>query len=360
MPEMAELQQIIDLWKRASAAGDEFCLATVVGVEGSAYRRPGARMLMTASGSRAGTISGGCLEAEVAKKAWWLTAQGATVQRYSSFFDDDGDMPYGLGCGGTVLILLERGEAAALVLDALRRSIEQRVPSVIVTKKGTERPGTVLVLNEAGDTLFARDDDSEEQRVALGMAREVRKTRKSGHEAGFFVEYVAPPPALFIFGAGDDAQPLVEFAATLGWHVTVADGRSQLSRVERFPHASRVATLNETALDQAMSVGAEDAAVIMTHSYEQDRRLLRMLLPQDVKYLGILGPRRRTERLVDEIAPGLGLSPEDCMARLHTPVGLDLGGHSPASIALAIAAELQAVFAERPAPRLSSAQPVHA
>src|SRR6202050_5440607 len=126
---MSELRQILDLWKRASAGQEEICLATVVAIEGSAYRRPGARMLLTTAGQRAGTISGGCLEAEVAKKAWWLTEQGPSLQRYPSFFDDDGDMPYGLGCGGTVIVLLERGKAAAEVLEALRRSTEDRTAS---------------------------------------------------------------------------------------------------------------------------------------------------------------------------------------------------------------------------------------
>lgn len=98
----------------------------------------------------------------------------------------------------------------------------------------------------------------------------------------------------------------------------------------------------------------------MTHSYEQDRETLRALLPRDIKYIGLLGPRRRTDRLLDEIAPTSGLTVAECMARLHTPVGLDLGGHSPASIALAIAAELQAVFAGREARMLSSAPALHA
>src|SRR6202161_4838971 len=159
---MSELRQILDLWKRASAAGsadraaEEICLATVVAIEGSAYRRPGARMLLTTAGQRAGTISGGCLEAEVAKKAWWLTERGPSVQRYSSFFDDDGDMPYGLGCGGTVIVLLERGAPAAASLDALRRSVEDRTESVIVTDTGTNSPGTALILNDTGDVLYER------------------------------------------------------------------------------------------------------------------------------------------------------------------------------------------------------------
>jgi len=347
---MSELRQILDLGKRASAAGEEVCLATVVGIEGSAYRRPGARMLLTSSGLRAGTVSGGCLEAEIAKKAWWLTTNGPSLQRYSSFFDDDGDMPYGLGCGGTVIVLLERGEPAAQALDALRRSVEDRTESVIVTNAGTNSPGTQLVLNEAGEISYSRDSNPD----AFRLANEALRAGESSHAGDSFIELIAPPPALIVFGAGDDAQPLVDFAAALGWHVTVADGRSHLVRPDRFPQAAQV--LN---LDAALTLAVPDAAtVIMTHSYEQDRRILTALLATDIRYIGVLGPRRRTFRLIDDVARPLGLTPAECLARLHTPVGLDLGGHSPASIALAIAAELQAVFAGRE-PRKLSAPPVH-
>jgi xanthine/CO dehydrogenase XdhC/CoxF family maturation factor len=358
---MSELGQILDLWKRASAPSprgpsDEICLVTVVAIEGSAYRRPGARMILTASGQRAGTVSGGCLEAEIAKKVWWLTEQGPSLQRYSSFFEDDGDMPYGLGCGGTVIVLLERGAPAAASLEALRRSVEDRTESVIVTDTGTNSPGTALILNDAGDVLYERSANPE----ATTPAIEALRTGKSSHEGEYFVELVAPPPAITIFGAGDDALPLVEFTAALGWHVTIADDRSNLTRPERFPQAAKVGSLDPALA----SLGPDDAAVLMTHSYEQDSKVLRALLTREMKYIGILGPRRRTEHLIGEIAPKLELTPSECVARLHTPVGLDLGGHSPAAIALAIAAELQAVFANRETRReareLSSTPPVPA
>jgi xanthine/CO dehydrogenase XdhC/CoxF family maturation factor len=346
---MSELRQILDLWKRASAAQEEICLATIVAIEGSAYRRPGARMILTASGQRAGTVSGGCLEAEIARKAWWLTEQGPSLQRYSSFFDDDGDMPYGLGCGGTVIVLLERGEPAAQNLEALRRCVDDRTESVIVINTSTNSPGTAVIVNEAGDALYQRKASAKEKT----LANKALRTGKSAHTGGFFVELIAPPPALILFGAGDDVQPLLEFTAALDWHVVIADDRSNLARPERFPRAAAT-----QCLDLALaSIASEQAAVIMTHSYEQDRKILSALLAKDMKYIGILGPRRRTERLIGEIAPGLGLTPAECMARLHSPVGLDLGGHSPAAIALAIAAELQAVFAGREARKLAS--PVH-
>ena len=107
---MSELRQILELWRSARDHREEICLATIVAVEGSSYRKPGTRMLLTSGGGRVGTISGGCLEKEVQKIAWWLTRSGPTVQKYSTFVDEDSEIPYGLGCGGTVSVLLERGE----------------------------------------------------------------------------------------------------------------------------------------------------------------------------------------------------------------------------------------------------------
>jgi xanthine dehydrogenase accessory factor len=350
---MSELNQILELWKRASAAGDDLCLATVVGLEGSAYRRPGARMLLAASGLRSGTVSGGCLEGEIAKKAWWLTAHGPSLQSYSSFFDDDGDMPYGLGCGGTVTVLLERGIPAAQCLETLRCSVDARIASVIVAGTRPHLPGTTLILRQSGEIAWRRAPAAD---LSLSLAQRAMAAGNSLTADGYFAEYVAPPPALYIFGAGDDAQPLVQLtAALLGWYVTVADGRSRLVRADRFPHAARVLSLGN-ALG---GPGPADAAVLMSHSYEQDRDVLRSLLPLRMKYLGILGPRQRTGRLVGEVAPEVGLTAEECLARLHTPVGLDLGGHSPAAIALSIAAELQAIFTGRSPKMLSAAKSIH-
>ena len=343
---MPELKRILELARRAREAHEEVCVATVVGVEGSAYRRPGARMVLTRSGQRAGTVSGGCLEGEIAKKAWWLTEKGAAIQRYSSFFDDDGDMPYGLGCGGTVIVLLERGEPAAKTLEALRSSVEERRGSGVVMDTGAETPGTALIMSEAGEIIWERPGSDE----AAKLAEEVRVGKASRQVGNLYIQYLAPPPSLVVFGAGDDARPLVDFMAELDWHVTVADGRSQLTRAERFPQAAGVVGLDAGLREAA----AADAAVIMTHSYEQDRQILRRLVDLGLKYLGILGPRQRTERLIGEIAPGLSCSVEECVAWVHSPVGLDLGGHTPGAIALSIAAELQAVLSGRGAKKAAA------
>jgi xanthine dehydrogenase accessory factor len=354
---MSELKQILSLWRTAKARGEEVCLATVVRTDGPSYRKAGTHMLLTRSGQRAGTISGGCLEGEVSKKAWWLTENGPTVQRYSSFFDDDSPLPYGSGCGGTVYILLQRGPAAHAVLDALDSSLTGRVAfvSVIDTNQGK----TLLVQQSNGAVLFG--EQSAVERLAEQAFRE-RRSFYAPESSEIFVEYTAPPASLTIFGAGDDAKPLSEFAESIGWHVVIADGRSHLARKERFPAADRVHVLDykSPAPLSALDLNPEHAFVLMTHSYEQDRALLRELLPLAPRYLGVLGPRARTERMVRDIADTAALSPEECMARLHSPVGFDLGAHSPEGIALAIAAEIFASLQERIPTPLKEVQPLHA
>jgi xanthine dehydrogenase accessory factor len=349
---MSELRKILDLWREARENREDICLATVVDVEGSSYRKPGARMLLASGGRRTGTISGGCLEAEVQKKSWWLTETGPAVQKYSSFYDEDSEMPYGLGCGGTISVLLERGEAAERVLAELERGLASRTALASVSVIDTESPGTRLILAEDGQTLYQSRLLAQPPENSVELARQALRERRSLWVRGktlIFAEYIAPPAGLFVIGAGDDAQPLVEFASSLGWHITVVDGRSHLATQERFPSAERVMT---TRHFEQLALTDRDAAVILTHSYEQDRAALRTFLPMSPGYLGILGPRRRTEKLLAGIAPDLHLSLEECFARLHSPVGLDIGAKNPTSIALAIVAEIHGVLERRDSQKL--------
>ncbi len=151
---MSDLEQILSLWRELENAGADYVLATIVAVEGSNYRRPGARMLLASDGRRAGTVSGGCLEAEVARRAWWLTENGPAVGRYSTL-EDDGDMPYGSGCGGVVFILLERRGTANSSLAALDRAFEARRPLAIAT---------IIEGAHIGErAIFAVEDEAESQ-----------------------------------------------------------------------------------------------------------------------------------------------------------------------------------------------------
>jgi len=307
-------------------------LVTLVATDGSSYRKPGARLLAL-DGERAGTISGGCLETEVVRRAPWSVRSGAVVERYSTVFDDTLDIPYGLGCGGTVDLLLEPSgtpEFTAL-LNAIRSSLKGK-PSVVITFLPTEdSPMLRAVLSSAGEIVFASEALTEGE-ISAAEAGKVQNT---------FAERLASPQRLVILGGGDDAIPVVEMASLMGWSVTVVDGRPQLARAERFPKAQRVLTIRAGSLSE-LAISEDDAVVVMTHSFEQDREWLAAVLPIAPRYLGVLGARHRSSLLVSEASALTGLSIAQCCDRIYAPVGLDLGGDGPEAIALAVIAEAQA------------------
>ncbi len=305
---MRERRRIVELWRRGGAVA----LVTLVRVEGSSYRQVGARLLVAGNGEYAGSISGGCLEAEVVRKAGWMVRDGAVVERYSTLFDDTAEIPYGLGCGGTVELLVEPAGTAEFegLMEALEASLE-----------GVETR-VVTWLPENG-RAFAR--------VVGEMETE-----------GGLEERIEAPQRLVVFGAGDDARPLVQMAALMGWNVVVVDGRAQWARAERFPEAVLVMVAEAFEALEPLRMGAKDAVVVMTHSYEQDRVWLAGALGCGPRYLGLLGARHRSALLVRETAALLGWSVERACEGLFAPVGLDLGGDGAEAIALAVVAEIQA------------------
>jgi xanthine/CO dehydrogenase XdhC/CoxF family maturation factor len=335
---MMEQRQIVRLWQRGGAA----VLVTLVRAEGSSYRQPGARLLLAADGEYAGTISGGCLETEVLRKASWLVRDGARVEHYSTMFDDTAEIPFGLGCGGAVDLLLEPVNTAECL--ALMSALEAAVAGVEVTvltwlPRQHKRLMRAL-LSAEGDFIFASEALTEPELVDArkGVLREGWIKTSPEH---IFVERIAAPQKLFILGAGDDAKPLVSIAALLGWDVSVMDGRAQLARAERFPEAARVAVVSPFS-PEVLAIRPDDAVVLMTHSYEQDRELLAALLPLNPRYLGLLGARHRSSLLVSEVAAKLGRTVAQCCEQIYAPVGLDLGGDGPEAIALAVISEAQA------------------
>ena len=365
---MSDLGPIFALWHELESSGVDYVLATVVEVEGSSYRRPGARMLLAQDGRRAGTVSGGCLEAEVARRAWWLTTTGPVVERYSTV-DDDGERPYGSGCGGVIYLLLERKTTAAPLLAVLETAFRQRVPVALATiLRGPQIATRAVVARDADVPVPSLSSSAELQSLAQ-TALDLRTTFEeqiSIEEVStrVWAEFQPARPGLWIISAGDDAKPLVDIAQQLGWFVVVADGRSNLATRERFPTADDVRTLPIAALPDAvpqfLNPRPTDAAIIMTHSFEQDSRTLASLLalPYPLAYLGVLGPQRRTRELLAEAARLLGLPAtservDQWLGNLHAPTGLDLGADTPATIALSIVAEVQKVLAT------ASGQPLH-
>lgn len=311
-------------------------LVTLVRAEGSSYRREGARMLVGTGGRYAGTISGGCLEAEVVRKAGWKTRSGAVIERYSTMFDDTAEIPYGLGCGGVLDLLLESAgtdEYEALVM-ALARSLDGE-DAVIATwlPEGGQRLMRA-VFSSGGELRFASAELRPDQIAAVDVF-----ALAAGD--GVFVERIASPQRLFVIGAGDDARPVANVAAMLGWSVIVADGRGQLARPDRFPQAERVIAMRNAS---DLGVLERDAVVIMTHSYEQDREALAAMLALAAPpvYLGLLGAKHRSSLLVSEVAAMLGRTVGECCDRIFAPMGLDLGGEGARAIALSVVAEAHA------------------
>ncbi len=334
---MMERRQTVRLSQQSGVA----VLVTLVRAEGSSYRRPGARLLVAASGEYAGTISGGCLETEVLRKALWLTREGAVVEQYSTMFDDTAEVPFGLGCGGVVDLLLEPGDTpeCRALMSALAGSLAGEQVTVLtwLPRRGSQLARAVLAAN--GDFTFASEKLTEPELVEARRGV-LRGDWVENMPRDIFVERIGAPQRLFVLGAGDDAKPLVSMGALLGWSVIVMDGRPQLARRERFPGAEHVVVPSNST--EVLKIGPEDAVVLMTHSYEQDRELLAAVLPLRPRYLGLLGARHRSSLLVSEVAQRLGWTIAACCERIHAPVGLDLGGDGPEAIALAVIAEVQA------------------
>jgi xanthine dehydrogenase accessory factor len=348
-------RRIVEQWPESGAG----VLVTLVRIEGSSYRRLGARMLICGVGAPAGTISGGCLESEVVRKAHWMIEGGARVETYSTLFDDTAEIPYGLGCGGVVDLLFEpcgTPEAEAL-RDALASSLRGEVRRVVTELPGEGRQLRRAVFDESGELLFAGTGLTNDDIAKLRTQTLADESAMSS--AGMFVEELAPPQRLVVLGAGDDVRPLVGMAALLGWSVIVVDGRPQLARRDRFPAAEQVLCM---AAGPGLELGRGDALVLMTHSYEQDRAWLRWLLAGRSRddsdavhcgtagrhlYVGLLGARHRSALLIRETAEALGITVAECCERVWAPVGLDLGGDGPEAIALAVIAEVQAWSAGR-------------
>jgi xanthine/CO dehydrogenase XdhC/CoxF family maturation factor len=162
-----------------------------------------------------------------------------------------------------------------------------------------------------------------------------------------FIEVVEPPVSLFIFGAGADAVPLVTTAQQLGWHVTVVDTHARTRSLERFRAADDVILCTPQEIPAHVALADSSVAVVMTHNYFHDRDVLNVLLSQPLRYVGCLGPKRRTDRIVSELCGAFGPAERARVERLHAPIGADIGAETSSEIALSIAAEILAVLRER-------------
>lgn len=335
---MNEFEQILVALRGARQRSVACTLATVVAVEGSTYRRPGARMLIADDGATIGTISGGCLEKELQKKASWIARDGrAVLVRFDTTSEDEVVWEFGLGCRGVVYVLLERvlpgGDFS--FFDAVDAAMRARRPLSVET---------VIVSTHADHPVgFRRWDASP---IAAGPR--------------IFRETIEPPIHLLICGGGHDAVPVSESAAALGWHVTVFDSRASYAATSRFPNADRVVAGKPASLTQHVAIDNRTVAVVMSHNFYDDRIYARELLASSVAYIGLLGPRTRSDELLESLADdGVPIRIADD-PRIFAPVGLDVGAETPQEIAIAIVAEIQSALAGQAGGRLRDRTgPIH-
>lgn len=329
---MRELLQDLTRWL---AAGERIALATVVWAQGPAPRPPGSHMAMTSSGRMAGSVSGGCVESALFQEAQEVLGGGPPQRLRYSTTDDEG-WEVGLACGGTIEVFLE---PLAAVHERLLSALRADEAVALVTR--LDGSGHLLAWPDGrleGDTRLAPQVE--------GAFPGPLAQRRSGPGGDCFVQVFSPPPTLTIVGAVHIAVPLVRLAQVLGFRVRVVDGRRVFATRERFPTADEVVVAWPREGLRPPFLRPQDAVVILTHDPKFDLPALEIALSSPVGYVGLLGAPSTQERRRAALVRR-GLTEED-LARIHGPVGLDLGGQEPEEIALAILAQIVASRYRRP------------
>ena len=354
-----EIIEIVNAYRKAREEGRQTALATVVRVEGSSYRRPGARMLLEDNGRLTGAISGGCLEGDAYRKAMLAINQGRNkLVTYNSNDEDDLQFGVQLGCNGIVHILFEPIDPGREdhPLALLEKFCQGGKDAAMVTMFSMENntanhPGTTFYFDGqqvSGLTGNADLDKQLEEDAKLAWLQKASfQNQYKAFEWTAFVEYLEPPVSLHIVGAGNDAMPLVEMASVLGWQIILVDGRATHANLQRFPKAKKILTGRPDDAIKELAIDDRSVFVLMTHNYHYDLAMLRLLLETDCPYIGTLGPRSRLDRMLTELEiQGKEITTEQ-KARIYGPTGLDIGSEGAEEIALAVLAEIKAVLSER-------------
>ncbi|NEP02123.1 MAG: XdhC family protein [Symploca sp. SIO2E9] len=359
---MNEIDAILTAFAASQHNHEPVFLATVVNIQGSTYRQPGARMLITSTGNMVGTISGGCLENDVFEHTRVsMPDRQPIVVTYDTTADEDIVWGFGLGCNGVVKILIELLEQDHRLnpLAFINQCFHNKQPGIIATVIAIE--GTVNV--RVGERLILKSDHSVNtniqepalKAVLLQEAQFALQTQKCGFhkyqlaqgKVDIFIEVIKPPPNLIIFGAGRDSIPVAQFAKALGWRVTIVDCRATEVTKERFVMADEVILTRREILHKQTCADDYTMAVVMTHNYLDDLEILKILIPSTSSYIGCLGSKQRTERLLQNLRTEGVQYNQQQLQKLHAPIGIDIGADTPEAIALSIITEIQAVLAKR-------------
>jgi xanthine dehydrogenase accessory factor len=347
---MNELERIVREASRLEAEGSAFLLATVVRVAGSSYRRPGARMLVAGDRWVSGCVSGGCLEGDVMLRGAHRCRAGAVVVTYDSTTEDGEAWGVGLGCNGIVDVLLEhvepgaQHEALTFAQACFAAETAGALVTVIRSAHAAAPVGARLAVGPRIELVHSSSiADPVIQRALEHAARGAAGVVElEGHGITALVERIAPSPQLFVLGSGHDTAPIVALAQSIGMRVTVAD--RAIRDGSRFLTADRVISTAGAwdRISALIDAAAEPYVVIMHHQRDADRQALAVALASRARYIGVLGPARRTHELLGDLGRQPGADP-----RIHAPIGLDVGAETPEQIALSIAGELQAVQRRR-------------
>lgn len=356
---MKELHEIIKAYDAATKVGKASVLATVVHLEGSSYRRPGARMLVLEDGMMIGAISGGCLEGDALKKALLtFTEKKSRLVTYDTSDEDDVNVGIQLGCEGVIQVLFEYIDSSNAIhpIELLRKATSKRQQVVVVTlfdltDKKNNQIGTCLVKEQCGEITAVIPQASVKELIE----HDVNEAIINGQSAftnyalldvsyNAFIECIVPPISLVVVGAGNDAISIMQIATVLGWEVKVVDGRHTHAKAERFINACQVLVSKPESALQQISIDNRTCFVLMTHNYQYDLQMLKALLATQVKYIGVLGPKKKLVKMLDALKQEGVMLTDELLARIYGPTGLDIGAETPEEIAVSIIAEIQAAF----------------
>lgn len=351
---MKEFRTILSEFNKINLSERKAAVATVVKVRGSSYRSPGARMLITDDGRWVGSISGGCLEGDALRKARQVMADSKPLTvTYDTSEESNQNLGIGLGCNGIIDVLIEPVMQDGQPIDLFR---------TITTTKTTMGLATVFAGGNVGEKLLIADGQMvrsfSDPALASIVSRdlielfehrqsEARTFFVNGKEVGVFLELIQPAVSLIIFGGGFDARPVSHLAKSLGWDVQVTDECAAHIAPLFFPNADKLSLCDRKFVDRDFNITPFTACVLMSHNYDYDRDVLRKLIVTEAPYIGILGPRKRFDKMQDEFSrEGIEISKE-VLHRIHSPIGLDIGAETPDEIAVSIVAEVQGKFANR-------------
>jgi xanthine dehydrogenase accessory factor len=351
---MNHWKETVDILSRLSeltAAGRRAALATVVRIVGSAYRRPGAKFLIEETGETLGSVSGGCLEGDVREVAESVLATGTpSLRHYSTGTDEDVVWGLGLGCNGLVDVFIQPATDGPLaeLSGQVRDLLAGDSAFAIATVTDGDEVGATLIVESQGavtGSLGSAELDAQVVSKVRGLMPAGRSGVHPIAGRSVFIEVLPAPPHLIVCGAGDDARPLVAYAADAGFRVTLVDHRQGLMDPTWFPQAARL-ILARPEEPADLPPAARSLAVVKTHSLNYDREWVRRLLAAGLPYVGVLGPRDRTESILHDV----GVEGDE---RVFGPVGLDLGADGPRQVAMSIVAELLAFISQREPRHLS-------